>query len=353
MSHTVVGVEATVDLDERKTKVLQAVVRDFIHTAEPVGSKTLVDRYALGVSPATVRSELAALEEQGYLSHPHTSAGRVPTDRGYRWYVNSLSGVGSLARAQQDTIDRYLDDVADLEETMLRTSLLLASLTRLTAMVASPAMSRARLKHVELVSLAPTVVLVVLIVDTGQVEKRVVDLAVPTSHEHIEEIRRFLNEELDGQRLEHAEQRLAAMRERIRPDHLALFHPVAEAIGQVVDDQSTQRVFVGGQAHIAGPGAFEAIETVRAVFEALEQQVLLLRMLKAAMGTDSVSVTIGSENAIESMRNCSVVTASYPAGGATGNIGVLGPTRMDYFRAMATVQAVAHHLGGVLDDAER
>jgi heat-inducible transcriptional repressor len=262
--------------------------------------------------------------------------------------------VNTLARAQEDTIVRYLDDVSDLEEVMLRTSMLLASLTKLTAMVASPALSRARLKRVELVSLTPAVVLVVIIVDTGQVEKRVLELGAPASGDHIDQVRNFLNQELEGQRLEQAEQRLDAIRDRVHPDHLSLYNAVADAIGHVVGSQTTQRVFIGGQAHIAGPGAFEAIETVRAVIEALEQQVVLVRMLQAAMSSDtSVKVTIGAENTIESMRNCSLVTASYHAGGATGNIGVLGPTRMDYLRAMAAVQAVARHLGGVLDDAER
>jgi heat-inducible transcriptional repressor len=343
-----------VELDDRKAKVLEAVVHDFIQSDEPVpvGSKTLVEKYALGVSPATVRNELASLEELGYLSHPHTSAGRIPTERGYRWYVDSLSGVGSLARAQEDSLIGILTEVGDLEEVMLRASLLLASLTQLTAMVASPAVNRARLKHIELVSLAPSVVLVVLIVDSGQVEKRLVELEQPAAPSTLEDVRLLLNAELDGVRLEHAQQHLAGMGDRVRPGHLRLFRAVAAVIGQMVNDQSTRRVFVGGQANIAA-GAFPALETVKAVFEALEQQVLLLQMLQEAMDSGSVSVTIGSENTIESIRDCSLVTASYPAGGATGNIGVLGPTRMDYLRAMTAVQAVARHLGGVLDDAER
>ena len=257
------------DLDERKARLLRAVVHEFIYTEKPVGSKSLTERYSLGVSPATIRNELAVLEEQGYLAHPHTSAGRIPTDRGYRFYVDALSGVGELARAQEETIARFFEGAADLEETLQRTSLLLSSLTHYTAMVAPPALDRSRLRHIE-----------------------------------------------------------------------------------VVGDQTSERVWLGGQANIAGPGAFDGIETVRRVYEALEQQVLVLRMLQATLGKDDqerVSVVIGSENTVEGMEACSLVTSAYLAGDASGSIGVLGPTRMDYLRAMAAVQAVARYLGDAFE----
>jgi heat-inducible transcriptional repressor len=340
------------NLDDRKARLLRAVVHDFIQTAEPVGSKTLTERYALGVSAATIRNELATLEEQGYLSHPHTSAGRVPTDRGYRFYVDSLSGVGKLARAQEEAILRYFEGAADLEETLRRTSVLLASLSRYTAMVAPPALDRSRLRHVEVVGLGRHVIMLVLIMDTGRVEKRLVETAGEVGQEDLEDLRRQLNEALDGERLDRAELVLQAMAEGVPPDRRVLFATLANTIGQVVGDQASGRVWVGGQAHIAGPGGFDGIETVHRVYEALEQQVLVLRLLQAALGKDRVSVIIGSENPVEGMEACSFVTSTYLAGDAAGSIGVLGPTRMDYLRAMAAVQAVARYLGDVLDDVE-
>ncbi|HEV8373371.1 MAG TPA: heat-inducible transcriptional repressor HrcA [Actinomycetota bacterium] len=337
------------NLDERKARLLRVVVHEFIHTAEPVGSKTLTDRYSLGVSPATIRNELAVLEEQGYLSHPHTSAGRVPTDRGYRFYVDALSGVGELARAQEETIARYFEGAADLEETLQRTSLLLSNLTRYTAMVAPPALDRSRLRHVELVGLGPHVIMLVLIVDSGRVEKRLVETASEVASEDLEELRRQLNERLAGERLSRAELVLDAMAAEVPPQRRALFATLAGAIGQVVGDQSTERIWLGGQAHIAGPDAFDGIETVRQVYEALEQQVLVLRLLQAALGKNKVSVVIGSENPVEGMEACSLVISAYLAGDASGSIGVLGPTRMDYLRAMAAVQAVARYLGDAFE----
>jgi heat-inducible transcriptional repressor len=342
-----------VQLDERKARLLRAVVHEFIHTAEPVGSKSLTERYSLGVSPATIRNELAALEEQGYLSHPHTSAGRVPTDRGYRYYVDALSGVGDLARAQEEAIARYFEGTADLEETLQRTSMLLSSLTHYAAMVAPPALDRSRLRHVELVGIGRHVVMVVLIVDTGRVEKRLVETTGELAPEDLEDLRRLLNERLAGERLIQAELRLDAVREELPPGRHELFAAVSAAIGQVLGDQTLERVWVGGQANLAGPGAFDGLETVHRVYEALEQQVLLLRLLQATLGKDRVSVVIGSENPIEGMEACSLVTSAYLAGDAVGSIGVLGPTRMDYLRAMAAVQAVARYLGDVFDDGRR
>jgi heat-inducible transcriptional repressor len=341
---------AAMDLDERKARLLRAVVHEFIYTEKPVGSKSLTERYSLGVSPATIRNELAVLEEQGYLAHPHTSAGRIPTDRGYRFYVDALSGVGELARAQEETIARFFEGTADLEETLQRTSLLLSSLTQYTAMVSPPALDRSRLRHIEVVGLGRRVVMLVLIVDSGRVEKRLVETAQDVAVEDLESLRRLLNERLADERLSRAELILDAMADEVAPGHRTLFQTLAAAIGEFVGDQTSERVWLGGQAHIAGPGAFDGIETVRRVYEALEQQVLVLRMLQATIGGDDrVAVVIGSENTVEGMEACSLVTSAYLAGDASGSIGVLGPTRMDYLRAMAAVQAVARYLGDVFD----
>jgi heat-inducible transcriptional repressor len=343
-----------VSLDDRKARLLRAVVHEFIQTAEPVGSKALADRYSLGISSATIRNELATLEEQGFLSHPHTSAGRVPTDQGYRHYVDSLSGVGDLAHAQQDAVMRYLEGAAGLEETLQRTSLLLASLTHYTAMVAPPALDRSRVRHVELVGLGPHVVMLVLIADTGRVEQRLVETEDEVGVEDLEDLRRRVNEKLAGERLNRAELVLASMEGSVPTHARWLFTILADAIGQMASDRTTDRVWLGGQAHISVPGAFEELETIHRVYQLLEQQVMVLRLLQASFGHGgAIAVVIGSENQLEAMRSCSVVTSTYSAGDTIGSIGVLGPTRMDYLRAMAAVQAVASYLGDVLDDVER
>jgi heat-inducible transcriptional repressor len=266
--------------------------------------------------------------------------------------VDSLSGVGRLARAQEGTIARYFDGVADLEETLARTSVLLASLTEYTAMVVPPALDRSRFRHVELVALGPRVVLLILILDSGRIEKRMIELPVDADPFDLEALRRQLNEALEGERLTRAGQRLGLLAERVPPDWRPVVDPIVDAIELVVGDRTSDRVFLGGQAHLARPKAFPGLETVHALYEVLEQQMVLVRLLAAAIGSEELSVTIGSENAIQAMQACSLVTARYPAGGAAGTIGVLGPTRMDYLRAMTAVQAVARYLGDVLDDDE-
>jgi heat-inducible transcriptional repressor len=342
-------------LDDRKARLLRAVVHEFIQTAEPVGSKVLAERYDLGVSSATIRNELAALEEQGFLSHPHTSAGRVPTDIGYRHYVDSLSGVGELALTQQEVVMRYLQGAASLEETLQRTSLLLASLTHYTAMVAPPSLDRSRVRHVELVRLDPRVVMLVLIADTGRVEQRLVETEAEVGADDVEDLRRRINEKLVGARLNRARLLLSAMEESIPTEARWLFRVMAAAIAQMVSDRSIDRVWLGGQAHLSMPGVFPELETIHRVYQLLEQQVMVLRLLQVSFRqSDAISVVIGSENQIPGMQACSLVTSTYPAGDTIGTIGVLGPTRMDYLRAMAAVQAVASYLGDVLeDDVER
>jgi heat-inducible transcriptional repressor len=342
-------------LDDRKARLLRAVVHEYIQTAEPVGSKAIVERYELGVSSATIRNELAVLEEQGYLSHPHTSAGRVPTDVGYRHYVDSLSGVGELALTQQEVVMRYLEGAASLEETLQRTSLLLASLTHYTAMVAPPSLDRSRVRHVELVRLDPRVVMLVLIADTGRVEQRLVETDAEVGADDLEDLRRRINEKLVGARLKRAELLLSSMEESIPSEARWLFRVVAGTISQMVSDRSIDRVWLGGQAHLSMPGVFPELETIHRVYQLLEQQVMVLRLLQVSFRqSDAISVVIGSENQIPGMQACSLVTSTYPAGDTIGTIGVLGPTRMDYLRAMAAVQAVSSYLGDVLeDDVER
>src|SRR6266542_4430612 len=291
-------------LDDRKARLLRAVVHEFIQTAEPVGSKALAERYSLGISSATIRNELATLEEQGFLSHPHTSAGRVPTDQGYRYYVDSLSGVGELARVQQDAV------------------------------------------------------MLVLIADTGRVEQRLVETDEEVGVEDLEDLRHRINDKLVGERLHRAERVLSGMEDSVPAEARWLFRVLADVIGQMVSDRRTDRVWLGGQAHLSVPGAFEELETIHRVYQLLEQQVLVLRLLQASFRqggaiSGAISVVIGSENKMEGMQACSLVTSTYPAGDTIGTIGVLGPTRMDYLRAMAAVQAVASYLGDVLDDVER
>jgi heat-inducible transcriptional repressor len=185
-------------LDDRKLEVLRAIVEDFVSTNEPVGSKALVERHNLGVSPATVRNDMAALEEEGYIAQPHTSAGRVPTDRGYRLFVDRLSTVKPMSIAERKAIEQFLDGALDLDDVVNRTVRLLAQLTRQVAVVQYPTLDRSSVRHLELVPLSTTRVMVVLITDTGRVEQRQLDLPGPVDDIGIADLRTRLNAAISG-----------------------------------------------------------------------------------------------------------------------------------------------------------
>src|SRR4051794_9838611 len=188
-------------LDDRKLEVLRAIVEDYVETQEPVGSKALVERHHLGVSPATVRNDMAVLEDEGYIRQPHTSAGRVPTDRGYRLFVDRLSRVKALSPAERRAIERFLVGAVDLDDVVHRTVRLLAQLTRQVAVVQYPSLSRSAVRHLELVPISTTRVMLVMITDTGRVEQRLVDLPGPIAADDVMDLRRKVNEKLAGQRM--------------------------------------------------------------------------------------------------------------------------------------------------------
>src|SRR3954449_330021 len=205
-------------LADRKLAVLRAIVEDYVSSNEPVGSKTLVERHQLGVSPATVRNDMAALEDDGYIPQPHTSAGRVPTDKGYRLFVDRLSSVKPLSAAERKAIETFLGGAIDLDDVVHRTVRLLAQLTHQVAVVQYPSLSRSSVRHVELILISETRVLVVLITDTGRVEQRIVDLPGALSEDALADLRVRFNERVAGQHLAEAPAVLADLPETIGRD---------------------------------------------------------------------------------------------------------------------------------------
>src|SRR6266851_5214600 len=219
-------------LDERKLAVLRAIVRDYVSTMEPVGSKSLVDRHHLDVSPATIRNDMAVLEEQGYISQPHTSAGRIPTDKGYRLFVDRLSGIKPLSVAERRAIETFLAGAYDLDDVVMRTVRLLAQLTRQVALVQYPSLTRSAVRHIELVPMAEQRLLVVLITDSGRVEQRPVELPEPIDEAAIAHLRALLNACLDGRRLAEAATVIADLPERVQTGDR---HNAAEVFSVILD----------------------------------------------------------------------------------------------------------------------
>jgi heat-inducible transcriptional repressor len=346
-------------LDERKLAVLRAIVRDYVSTMEPVGSKSLVDRHHLDVSPATIRNDMAVLEEQGYITQPHTSAGRIPTDKGYRLFVDRLSGIKPLSAAERRAIETFLAGAYDLDDVVMRTVRLLAQLTRQVAVVQYPILSRSTVRHVELVALAPSRLLVVLILSTGRVEQRLVEVGGELGEHDLVELRSLVNRAAVGEVIADAVNALRALvTDQPEPPAGAPASVRAGATAAVVDvlvdamsdHRSDQRVAVGGAANLARFGDnFDS--AIRPLLEALEEHVVLLKLLGEATTGEMLTVRIGHEGPYQELSSTSVVAAGYgPGEEALARLGIVGPTRMDYPGSMAAVRAVARYVSRILDE---
>jgi len=333
-------------LNERRRRVLQALVEEYIASAVPVGSKTLVNRYELGCSPATVRNELSILEETGYVVQPHVSAGRMPTDSGYRSFVDDLIEKGAPASRGGGEAASMLYRASEVDELMRETSMALTRLTDCLAVVLSPSVSLARVKRIDLISMAPHRALMVLITESGQVVNRSIELAEEIGPERLGKVERLLNEAFDAKRA--ADIRVL----RVALETAQVAEPlVPRAVDEILDalsEADRDRLYhVGIPALLAQPEFHDAARA-RPLIEFLEDQLSVLEALSDALGNRELTVRIGHENHRAELGNVSIVAINYGAGNADGVVGVIGPTRMDYSRAMAAVRVVADGLSEAL-----
>jgi heat-inducible transcriptional repressor len=331
-------------LDDRKAAILRAVVEEYIQTAQPVGSAHIARAAAVGVSSATVRNEMAALEREGYLVHPHTSAGRVPTDKGYRFFVDHLSPAGtSLPVAHKQRVQEFFAEAhGELEQMLRDTGRLLSDLTHYAALVVAPRRERTTVRSVQLVGLGGRTALAVAVLANGAVQKAVVDMDTDTSDDRVARAGAHLAAHLVGRGLADEAPLPPSGDDGI--DRLAA--AASESLRQPPEQES---VFVGGTAQMAA--MFDAVEKVRQVLAILEQQFVVVGLLREALHEDRLSVSIGTEHGVAPLADCSLVVAPYDTDGSdAGTIGVLGPTRMNYAQAMAAVAVVSQQLGRHLRD---
>jgi heat-inducible transcriptional repressor len=331
-------------LDDRKLDVLRAIVEDYVDTHEPVGSKALVERHNLGVSPATIRNDMASLEDEGYITQPHTSAGRVPTDKGYRLFVDRLAQVKPLSVAERRAIQTFLAGAYDVDDVVVRSVRLLSQLTRQVAVVQYPSLSRSSVRHVEVVSLADTRLLLVVITDTGRVEQRVVDLPLAADDQLLGDLRARFNLACGGKRFADVATAIEGLVDRFDRDERPVVAAVAASVLESLVERPEERIAVGGTANLTAFGP-DFDHTIRPVLEALEEQVVLLRLLGDAGSSSTVTVRIGHENPNPALATASLVAVGYGRGEESlGTMGVLGPTRMDYPTTMGAVRAVARYV---------
>ncbi|HKE64884.1 MAG TPA: heat-inducible transcriptional repressor HrcA [Micromonosporaceae bacterium] len=338
-------------LDERKLDVLRAIVEDYVATQEPVGSRALVERHHMRVSAATVRNDMAFLEDEGYIRQPHTSAGRVPTDRGYRLFVDKLSRIKPLSPAERRAIERFLIGAVDLDDVVHRTVRLLAQVTGQVAVVQYPSLSRSSIRHLELVGVSTTRLLLVMITDTGRVEQRVIELPETVDDAEVSAIRTVINEKLVGKRLSETPIHIQALVDEVDPTRIGMMSSIAAVLLETLIERTDERMALAGTANLTRAGVLDFHGSIRPILEALEEEVVLLKLIGSA-GEEPLRVRIGDENEIEHLRGTSVVSTGYgPGATIVGGLGVLGPTRMDYPATISAVSAVARYVGEMLAQA--
>jgi heat-inducible transcriptional repressor len=336
--------------DDRRFDVLRAIVADFVSTKEPIGSKALVERHNLGVSSATVRNDMAVLEAEGYITQPHTSSGRVPTEKGYREFVNRIDEVKPLSSSERRAILQFLESGVDLDDVLRRAVKLLAQLTRQVAIVQYPTLSSSTVRHLEIVAITPARLLMVVITDSGRVDQRMVELGDTIDDHQLSQLRELLGQALEGKRLAAASVAVADLAARLDGSG-----GLGDAVGRSATvlleslvEHNEERLLMGGTANLTRNTA-DFGGSLRSVLEALEEQVVVLRLLAAQQDAGKVTVRIGHETEAEQMVGTSVVTTTYGSSSTVfGGMGVLGPTRMDYPGTIANVAAVAMYIGEVL-----
>lgn len=336
-------------VSERGLEVLRVIVQDYVASREPVGSKSIVERHSFGVSAATIRSDMSQLEEEELIVAPHTSSGRVPTDKGYRLFVNQLADLRPLSTAQRHAIEAFLGESADLDDVLARTVRLLSQLTHQVALVQYPSLGRSRIRHVELVLLAETRIMSVLITDTGRVEQRVFDVPRGLDTDFLSELRSRVNEGLHGLGLPEAAAHLATLAEAFAPERQPFIEPIVASLSEQVLANRHEKLVITGSANLALTEE-DFGGSIYPVLEAIEEQVTLLRLF-GEMESDQggISVRIGRENDPFGLGDASVLSTGYTAaGGELARLGVLGPTRMDYSSNMTAVRAVARYLSKLL-----
>lgn len=335
-------------LNERKKQILQAIISEYIKTAQPVGSRTLARRHKVGLSPATIRNEMADLEESGFLIQPHTSAGRIPSQKGYRYYVDDLMEAPDLEEEERAKIRQVyeFERLKEIEEIIKHTSTLLSLLTNYTSLILGPQLKKSAFKKLQIMPVDQQRGLLVLVADTGFVKSKVINLPQALSPGELNRIVSYLNMRLDGLTIDKITSRLIVELRRDLYHHIQFLEDTFTLLQDSLAEDE-RRVFLGGTTNILNQPEFGDIEKVKSLLSLFEKNSLLATLLaRPVAGVKGIVIKIGRENILEEVQECSLVMATYCLGKeVVGTVGVLGPTRMDYAKTVAVIEQVVIHLG--------
>ncbi len=343
------------DLNERKRRLLRTVVQEYIQTAEPVGSRAISRRYDMNLSSATIRNEMADLEEMGFLEQPHTSAGRIPSQKGYRFYVDNLMEEKPLTNEEEEIINRSIIKANEVEKIVSEASQVLSVVARHTSLVQGPQFRKSSFYQMRILPLDEKKALVVLITTNGFVKNKVIELPQSLSKGELQQVVRYLNNKLYGLTIDQVTDSLVKELKRDLFRRMEILEQAFMLLEESLTEDEKVRVFLGGTTNILNQPEFKDVEKVKNFLNLFEQEELLNFLLQCddqpvQEEGDFVEIKIGSENQLKEVQECSLITSTFSIGKRNlGKIGVLGPTRMDYPRIVAVVRNLAHKLNQVLD----
>ncbi|GAB6084828.1 heat-inducible transcriptional repressor HrcA [Alkaliphilus crotonatoxidans] len=336
-------------LNERKLKILQAIVQDYIQTAEPVGSRTLTKRYNLGVSPATIRNEMADLEDLGYLTQPHTSAGRIPSDKAYRFYVDYLLEMKKIAAFQRDYIkSNLLKSFGELEDLLQYSSRILSQLTNYTTIAMAPQIKGSKLKHIQLVPIDDENMISVIVTDTGVIKKPLIKIHGGMDYEIMQKVSVILNEKLVGLSFRDIEQKLEREMKQEANHFSSIIDIIVPELFKTLEEIDDFGLFLNGTTNIFNFPEFSDILRAKSFLSMLEERDLITNLISTSE-KEGLTISIGSENSLQEAKDCSLVTATIKLDGNTmGWLSVIGPTRMDYSHVISVMDQISAYINQLL-----
>lgn len=336
------------ELNEREKSILRYIIQQFILTASPVGSRNITKRYDLGISPATVRNIMSDLEESGFIDHPHTSAGRIPTDKGYRFYVDSLMNVQAIDNNEKKMIDKEFESKLDETDELLKvTSNILSKITRQLACVTYPKLETGALEKLQIISLSSTRMLVVMSIKGGLVKTITIEFASEIQEFQISAVQNLLNERLSGLSFKEIRATFSERFKDIHEDQKAIIRLFLNSADKVFKDvRSSDGVYITGAKNVIQQPEFDDPERFQSVIELIEDKDIIVHILDKTedMNSDNVYISIGKENEDQKLLDYSLITKEYKIGDVSGHLGIIGPKRMEYSKVIAIVDYVAKML---------
>jgi heat-inducible transcriptional repressor len=338
-------------LDDRKKKILQAIVEDYISTGEPVGSRTVAKKYNLGMSPATIRNDMADLEEMGIIQQPHTSAGRIPSDLGYRTYVDKIMKGQGLSQDEEKSIKERMDGTFKEMSTLIRqVSNVISKITKYTSVAVTANLATSKIKHLQLVPVDKSKILMVIVTNNGEVKNIIIKVGNEHTSEFLFTVSNYLNEKFAGSPLEDLSVDLQRQLETQKSAQKELVIPIIDTLRESFSRGETSEVFLDGASNMFNFQEFSDIARAKEFIEVLDERNFIINLL-GPKGDGRVDIRIGSENKSDEIRGCSLIKTSYWIGNKhVGSIGVLGPTRMNYLKVISCIEFLRKEISDILND---